>query len=222
MKRLSIASATTNAIAIRLLVAALPFLLLTGACALGQSVGLPIDSTTGRVSYQQVIQVKNNKASLFKNAQTWVTKSFGDYKSVIQFEDKEAGRLVIKGFSDINDAASIFSKLKYVITIDCKDDRYRVIMTDIEQGMKGAVETYYIMVDDKTLSAENRIMANIKNQEEKLEQTTKKSEKKELEQGIATNKRILESSRSVVVAINSTAQSLFNSLKSAMAINNDF
>ena len=41
---------------------------------------------------EEVVEVKNTKAKLYANAQTWIAKTFGDYKAVIQFEDKEQGR----------------------------------------------------------------------------------------------------------------------------------
>lgn len=60
-------------------------------------------------------------------AKEWVAKTFGDYKSVLQFEDDEAYKIIVKGFSPMSDD----SKLSYTITIDSKDDKYRIIISDL-------------------------------------------------------------------------------------------
>lgn len=87
---------------------------------------------------------KNRK---FSNAKEWVAKTFGDYKSVIQYEDKQECKIIIKGksplkneeHSAINDILNvrIIPSLNYTITIECKDEKYRFIMdgisVDVEQ-----------------------------------------------------------------------------------------
>lgn len=91
----------------------------------------------GKESYTEVVESKLSKDNLFSNAQEWVAKTFGDYKSVIQFENKDDGKLILKGFSSIDYVAktsisSTTEKLKYIITIECKDLKYRFIISDIE------------------------------------------------------------------------------------------
>ena len=61
-------------------------------------------------------------------AKEWVAKSFGDYKSVLQFEDDKNHKIIVKGFSEMSDD----SKLSHTITIDSKDERYRVQITDLQ------------------------------------------------------------------------------------------
>ena len=72
------------------------------------------------------------------NARTWIAKTFGDYKSVLQFEDPDNHRIVIKGLSDLyskrnfDTGGSEAYSAKYTITFDFKDDRYRIAFDDVE------------------------------------------------------------------------------------------
>lgn len=69
----------------------------------------------------------NSAAQKHLLSKEWVAKSFGDYKSVLQFEDDSNCKIIVKGFSAMSDD----SKLSYAITIDAKDDKYRVQFSDL-------------------------------------------------------------------------------------------
>lgn len=57
----------------------------------------------------------------------WVAKSFGDYNSVLQFEDDSNFKIIVKGQYAMSDRR----KLSFTITIDSKDDKYRVRLSDL-------------------------------------------------------------------------------------------
>lgn len=77
----------------------------------------------------RVYETSANQASVKHIlAKEWVAKTFGDYKSVLQFEDDNACKIIVKGFSPMSDD----SKLSYTITIDSRDDKYRVVISDLE------------------------------------------------------------------------------------------
>ena len=94
----------------------------------------------GNEYVSEIVEIELSKEVLFSNAQEWIAKTFGDYKSVIQFEDKESGKLILKGKSGVdyveNHSSSGFSimmveeMIKYTITIECKDNRYRYTISD--------------------------------------------------------------------------------------------
>ncbi len=90
----------------------------------------------GNEEISEIVEISMTKNKLYSNAQEWITRTFGDYKSVIQFEDPQNGRLIIKGLSRINyveqnQLGIIKEKMNYTITIDCKDHKYRYIISDI-------------------------------------------------------------------------------------------
>lgn len=60
----------------------------------------PVNENTDRIEFSEIVEaVSLSKDQLFSNAQTWIANTFGDYKNVIQFEDKETGKLILKGNS---------------------------------------------------------------------------------------------------------------------------
>lgn len=92
-------------------------------------------------SYSKVFNASSSAKSKHLNAKEWVAKTFGDYKSVLQFEDDENYKLIIKGFSNLITKNSseanglvnitVIPKMSYTLTIDCKDDKYRIKIEDI-------------------------------------------------------------------------------------------
>ena len=64
---------------------------------LAQDINFPIDTTTGKINFSEVIYVDSaSKLLLFTKAREWFTKSFTSSKSVLELEDKEAGNLLVK------------------------------------------------------------------------------------------------------------------------------
>lgn len=76
-----------------------------------------------------------SKADLYVRARQWFAKTYGSSKSVIEMDDKEAGKIVGKaltnwpirgGFGNI----LCQSLVHYTITIDIKDGKYRCVLSD--------------------------------------------------------------------------------------------
>lgn len=77
----------------------------------------------------------------FLNAKVWAAKTFGDYKKVIQFEDEKVGKLILKGISKLpveennnlvpGFTTIITSTMSYTITIDVREEKYRMKIEDI-------------------------------------------------------------------------------------------
>lgn len=74
------------------------------------------------------------------NAKEWVAKTYGDYKSVVQFEDDNNCKLIIKGRSSLPERKrnyeNIYSAIDkpyfvYTLTVDSKDDKYRIQIEDM-------------------------------------------------------------------------------------------
>jgi hypothetical protein len=102
------------------------------------------------------------------NAKTWIAKTFGDYKSVIQFEDDNNFKLILKGHSDLPketiDMPQLLSKidvyyaLYYTITIDSKEDKYRILFDDIRVNSK--TETFVLGNRESDIDAEKDRLVN--------------------------------------------------------------
>ncbi|WP_319231666.1 DUF4468 domain-containing protein [Draconibacterium orientale] len=79
--------------------------------------------------YEGVITKENtNKTELFLKLKEWVAISFKSAKDVIQFEDKEIGKIVSKGNSSysINNGTTILNETVYfTLTLETKDNRFK-------------------------------------------------------------------------------------------------
>lgn len=69
----------------------------------------------------------------FNNAKEWVATSFGDYQNVLQYEDRESFKIIIKAsapiekvFDTANVRISYEPILNFTLTIDCRDDKFRM------------------------------------------------------------------------------------------------
>lgn len=101
---------------------------------------IPFDSTSSEWEYQEVVVIEGRKMNdLFLNAKTWAVKTFHNYKAVIRMEDADAGRLMLKNSYAINNN----TWLSYVVTIDCKDNRYKCLVNDVflEKSDENRIET---------------------------------------------------------------------------------
>lgn len=77
------------------------------------------------------------------NAKSWIARSFGDYNSVLQLEDTENNRIIVKGGTPITYSVehleskyypkTYFFAEHYIFTMifDFKDDRYRIRFENI-------------------------------------------------------------------------------------------
>jgi len=86
----------------------------------------------GEIEFSEVIEINNTKSKLYANAKEWIAKTFGDYKEVIQFEDANDGKLIMKGMSDVSSESNGSKEsLSFTITIECKDKKYRYRINDV-------------------------------------------------------------------------------------------
>jgi hypothetical protein len=93
--------------------------------------GLP--ERDGRIFIEQIVTAKDStikKSRLYLVAKDWVSKTFVNTKSVIDYEDKEEGKLVCKGLSKQYFKAIMGSKdeiiLNYTIDFTFKDGKFRI------------------------------------------------------------------------------------------------
>ncbi len=107
----------------------------------------PRDPDTGQFAYQGVIQVEGVSAhDLYKRAKTWVATEYKSANAVIQLDDAEEGRLIVKGGFDIVYAAwaGTTAFMSHTLTIETKDGRYRYLLTDfvyLPPNLSMALET---------------------------------------------------------------------------------
>lgn len=110
--------------------------LLCSISAFGQQ--LEMDSTTGKWMYRQVVRLDSVKAGdLYERARQWLVLAYKSADDVIQYENKEEGKLMGRGVwkppISLNN-----EKNWHVIILECRDGRVRYTFTDF------VTETYDI------------------------------------------------------------------------------
>ncbi len=208
-----------------------------------QNFSLPIDST-GDVSYQEVVNSNLSKDQLYANAQEWIAKTFGDYKNVIQFEDKKNGKLILKGTSyvkhyvEVNIAGMNISnseRIQFTLTIECRDNKYRytldnifVIFSTSSQDFERSIFYRINNVESSKKKIEhlNQVLENLKN----MDITSyKKKQLKEhqnkiniIEQQIKDELSNIETDTEFINSELESINSVITSLKKAMSKNDKF
>lgn len=194
------------------------FIILIPNTGKSQTQYIPIDPATNKTTYSEIVEVANKKDALYKNAQTWITKSFGDYKSVIQFEDKSEGKLIIKAFSKLE--AFLSDRLNYTITIDCKDNKYRCVISDIYQSpSQFPTDRFPIERLNEMIDKEVNDLLKI---EKELSEVKKKSQIKELTENKDQANRFLADYKNQADFTDKTMKGFLSSLKQAMSVKDDF
>lgn len=201
-------------------------------------------NANGQIEFTEVVNTSLTKDKLYYNAQDWIAKTFGDYKKVIQFEDKENGKLIMKGISNVdyiarNDVSVFKESMDYTITIECKDNKFRYKIEDIivNQNYKigdysGTIQMnphkHLEIIDREKKEYEN--LKELSNQKKvECDNESKKSKRKKCEIELDNLSSKVELSEfSLLKSINfynkeyDAITTLISSLKSGMEINDDF
>lgn len=108
----------------------------------------PMPVIEGNYQYQEVVNVGDafKKDQLYKNAKVYFMDIFSGAKDAFQYDDKEEGRIIGKGFLSVDDYKSVFpgvAVLKwdvyYNVEITCKDGKYRYRVYDVLITREGHV-----------------------------------------------------------------------------------
>ena len=97
---------------------------------------LPMDTITGKYSFQEVVKVDStSKDELYSRAREWMAKTFNSAQKAIQMDDKQAGKLIANG-SFKSYAKALFGNnvqvgfVNFNITIYLKDQKFKYVFTD--------------------------------------------------------------------------------------------
>lgn len=109
---------------------------------------LPIDSITGKITYTEVVKIDSmNKQELYSKAREWVAKKCNDSKDVIQMDDKENGKIIIKALFTVYIKSLGYNldygQIHYTFSIFLKDGRYKYEINDFyHTGNENTVRDY--------------------------------------------------------------------------------
>lgn len=101
----------------------------------------PPRGADGKYAYQGTVEVEGVPASeLYSRARAWAANAYRSMNDVQQLDDKDAGRLILKGNFRAGRGGLVL--VWHTLTIETKDDRYRYLLTDFETSVPsvGSVE----------------------------------------------------------------------------------
>jgi len=158
------------------------FLILISSNAFSQNTyGFPIDETTGKIHYKEVVEVKGMKNDLYIRAQKWLHEFFRNASSVIRKLDQEKGiiegRRVLKTVvKDKKGREKPSGSIKYTFRIELKDGKYRYRLFDFVQASTGSkpLELWFEDTDEKAKEIHAQIFQQVKDDVEKLVASLKK------------------------------------------------
>lgn len=97
---------------------------------------LPLNSKTGRITYQEVVEVEGNKRDLFNRCINWVNTYYANPVSVTKIRDFETGKIEGRHQFRIHYMEDGYQKdggmVLYTVRIEMKDGRYRYTITDFD------------------------------------------------------------------------------------------
>lgn len=115
---------------------------------------IPLNKETGRFEYQEIVEMEGTSPEqLFSRARAWVSRTFNSAKSVIDLEDSQAGRIVVKALFETKARGMMLEHFRvfYTLVIECKPGRYRATMTDFGAAKLAGLDENPTMVPQDSL-----------------------------------------------------------------------
>jgi hypothetical protein len=89
--------------------------------------------------FEKIIDMNNSKDELYIKTNEWFVETFNSAESVIEFQDKEAGKIIGKYvLNDITQGLYIYN-IKQTISIDIKEGKVRIVIKDPYEKATGSV-----------------------------------------------------------------------------------
>jgi hypothetical protein len=79
---------------------------------------------------QKIISSEKTKNQIFDSCMEWITKNFRSAKAVIQYQDKNEGKIICKGYTVIKYGMGIPADTYFTLSIEMKDNKARITFED--------------------------------------------------------------------------------------------
>jgi hypothetical protein len=98
-----------------------------------------IDKTTSKITFTFIDSIKGiNKDLLYGKSLEWIAKNFKDATEVIKLQDKENGKIIAKGYLELNYVYQRIYGINYyrnyrqnfTLDLTLRDEKYRLILSD--------------------------------------------------------------------------------------------
>lgn len=141
------------------------FIVITTICvnANAQSIVLPIDTVTGKITYSYVsTQDSTPQSELHKRAIEWFTLTFKSGKDVIQLNEKD--KIIGKGaLSMVTTGRGESVSVLFTIIIDLKDGKYKYKISNFIVSQSGATcESSFAQYENNSMAFVRKNVENSK------------------------------------------------------------
>ena len=106
---------------------------------------MPVDKETGLITYTEIVPSDGADAkALYKAAQLWGINVYCRDKPFLQFKDDENHTLTLKPVVYLYsqaDGITIEGYVRYTLTVECKDNKYKYTFTNFRQENVGNTNT---------------------------------------------------------------------------------
>lgn len=91
-------------------------------------------NANGQIEYSDVVKIDSTDAqTLYSRAKMVIAQTFVSARDVTQLADDNTKSLVVRANIHVVDKSGDYGRVAFVMTIQCKDGRYRYIITDFVQ-----------------------------------------------------------------------------------------
>lgn len=87
--------------------------------------------------FEKIIDMDNSKDQLYVKTNEWFVETFNSAESVIEFQDKEAGKIIGKYVLRITQGLYYYN-IKQTISIDVKEGKVRIVIKDPYEKATGS------------------------------------------------------------------------------------
>ncbi len=98
---------------------------------------------------RRVIEVQKPKEELYSISMNWMAKTFKSAKAVIEYQDKEEGKIIGKGMMVVKYGLGIPADTFFTLTIETKDNKLRISVENSYMVMTSSGHRVESLIDNE-------------------------------------------------------------------------
>lgn len=97
-----------------------------------------------QTTYQKIYETTLTKDKAYDKSLQWIAHTFKSAKAVIEYQDKEAGKIVGNGSTSYSCGFGCVSPVTFTMAIDIKDRKIRMVFDNVQAHLKdGSIAQIY-------------------------------------------------------------------------------
>jgi hypothetical protein len=95
------------------------------------AIDYPMNHETMKADFTASDSLPFNKAELYSKAIEWISTNFKNASDVIEYQDKDAGKIIVKGTYQVYSMGASAGFFHFKLTFKIKDNYYKCHITDL-------------------------------------------------------------------------------------------